>query len=69
MAMQELNMQEVEQVSGGDFSPGLAAFGVGIATAAGSGLALGPAGFVVGGLGYAAGYAAGSLARFAFSRH
>ncbi len=62
MVIQELNMQEIEQVSGGDFSPTLATYGTGVAMSAGyGGVTLGPAGFVAGAVGYSIGFGLGYL--------
>lgn len=61
--MQELSLHEVEQVCGGDFSPGLAAAGVGIASAAAGGAIFGPVGALGAGIAYGVGYGVGMLAR------
>lgn len=61
--MQELSMHEVEQVAGADFSPGMAAAGIGIASAAAGGAIFGPVGAVGAAAAYAAGYGSVMLAR------
>jgi hypothetical protein len=61
LAMEELTMEQVEQVAGGDFSPGAASLGIGIASAAAGGAIFGPIGAVAAGLAYFAGYVGGSI--------
>ncbi len=61
LAMEELTMEQVEQVAGGDFSPRAAALGIGIASAAAGGALFGPAGALLSTAAYIAGFVAGNI--------
>jgi hypothetical protein len=67
MNIQELSLQEIEQVDGAGFSPGRAAFGIGIVSAAAGGLIFGPVGAAGAAGAYAIGYGGTRLVQFIIS--
>ena len=62
LEMEELSIEQIEQVSGGDLVS--AGYGVGVTTAAAVGFAFGPVGSVAAAGAFTAGFAAGSLFRW-----
>ena len=61
MALQEMNMNEIDQVSGGDIVSG--GFGVGLAGSMAAGMAFGPLGSLAAGAAFAGGFAAATFVR------